>query len=188
MWHVGGDPKVSEGIRNLYAELDRNSDRAVGVLAGSIVETHLTEFLKRNTKHYGTMWNNRTHSSGPLGTFAVKIDVLYMFGLISKEAHFDLVRMKDIRNTFAHDLEINNFTTQPIKDWCENLRLVDRHVADSDALSSMTTTHLAGKSTFTIGGKGAVAELCDLRLRYVWSAKVFSMAFGHYLDWPLPPI
>jgi mannitol repressor len=182
MWHVGGDQKVSEGIQNLYAEIARNSDRAVGILAGSIVETHLTTFLKGVTRHYGKMWANRTHSSGPLGSFAVKIDLMYMFRIISKEAHGDLVRIKDIRNKFAHDLETKDFFDTSITDKIKSLKMVNRYVVASDALAESSRTYLiGGPNTFRIGGKTALEEIKQPRLRYVWSAKVFSMAFG--MEW-----
>ena len=95
MWHIGGDPKVAKGIETLNAELRRGSDRAIGIIAGSIVETYVTQYLERATQHYGKMWEELTRPSGPLGSFGVKIDVAYMSRLISKEAHRDLVQMKD---------------------------------------------------------------------------------------------
>ncbi len=177
VWYIG-DPKISKAIKNLDAELERNSDRAVGILAGSIVETYLTSFLKGATRHRGSMWQDRTHPSGPLGSFAVKIDLLYMFGLISDEAHADLVIVKDIRNKFAHDLETEDFSTRSICDKCDALRLVESYVIGGGSLSEREILNLAGVRTFRIGGKGALEELKTPRLRYVWTARVFSMAFG----------
>src|ERR1700756_2472491 len=72
--YVGGNPKISKGIQNLDEELERNSDRAVGILAGSIVETRLTTFLKDTTQHYGKMWESRTHSEA-LATLLVPQEI-----------------------------------------------------------------------------------------------------------------
>jgi hypothetical protein len=178
VWYVGGNEKISKGIRNLDTELRQGSDRAVAIIAGSLVETALTGYLQRSVQVHGDMWKNRTHSSGPLGSFSMKIDVLYMFRFLTLESHGDLVLMKDIRNKFAHDLEITDFETPLIRDKCMHLKLVDKYVIDSDAIVASTVTHVAGESTFGVGGKGALEEIKKPRERYIWSARVFAMGLG----------
>jgi hypothetical protein len=134
--------------------------------------------MRRNIQTYGDMWKERTHSSAPLESFAIKIDILYMFKLLTREAHADLVRIKNIRNDFAHDLEVNDFETPSIRDRCMSLRLVDKYVIDSDAISEHTVTHVAGESSFRVGGKGVLEQIKKPRERYTWSARIFAMGLG----------
>ena len=44
--------------------------------------------------------------------FSNKIDLAFLLGLLTKEAHRDLKTMKDIRNKFAHNLEVKDFQSQ----------------------------------------------------------------------------
>jgi DNA-binding MltR family transcriptional regulator len=54
------------------------------------------------------------HSSAPLGSFAAKIRLAHLLGLISKDFYSDLEMMKEIRNRFAHDLSAVSFDQQSI--------------------------------------------------------------------------
>ncbi len=189
MWYVGGNEDVSTGLSNLYAEIEKGADRSIAILAGSIVETHATTFLKNSLQVDEKMWERRAHSSAPLGSFAMKIDLLYMIRLITKEAHSDLIAMKNIRNEFAHNLDVADFATPRIRDKAMALKLVERHVVHSDALAYSSVTHMNGqKSTFAIGSNTALEEIKEPRHRYLWSAKVFSRAFGYSSTWPAPVI
>ncbi len=135
----------------------------------------------------------------------MKIDIAFMFHLISKAAHDDLVIMKDIRNRFAHDLEVADFNDQSIAAKCANLKLVELHVVDRTTeplpqdmeailrLANEQSAEMRKRGVrFQYGGIGAVKELSEPRLRYIWSAKVFTGAFGANWDdtsmrYPLPP-
>jgi DNA-binding MltR family transcriptional regulator len=98
---------------NVLAEINRGaSDRALGIIAASLVEIHLTKLIKQafipevKTGSKETVQELMFHSSGPLGAFSTKIRLAYMMGLISKEFFKDLEIMKEIRNRFAHHTEI----------------------------------------------------------------------------------
>jgi hypothetical protein len=95
VWYVGGGLKEHAGIQALEVELARASDRAAAILAGSLVESRLTAFLKCHVQDDGRIWKDRTHSSAPLGSFAIKIDLAFLFHLITREAHSDLIVMKE---------------------------------------------------------------------------------------------
>jgi len=194
MWFVSGDESVRTGIQALEAELARASDRAAAVLAGSLVETRLTTFLRHRVNYDKKIWDKLTHSSAPLGTFSVKIDIAFLFGFISRLAHDDLVIVKEIRNRFAHDLELRDFGSQSIRDKCFNLRLVETYVVDHEAVTAIiamdgTPDSIVNdeKDTFRFGGKSARTELSDPRARYIWTAKIFNLAFGLLLP-PQAPL
>jgi hypothetical protein len=42
----------------------------------------------------------------------------------------DLNYLKKIRNKFAHDIEIDSFSSAPVNDWAMNLKLVDFYNVD----------------------------------------------------------
>jgi hypothetical protein len=54
-----------------------------------------------------------------------------MIGMFTDEAYQDLVTLKDIRNAFAHRLDVKDFQTPTIRDWCQNdLKLIETHVGN----------------------------------------------------------
>jgi hypothetical protein len=190
VWYIGSKEE-GEAIKLLDIELQRASDRAVAILAGSIVEARLTAFLKSQVQDDGKTWEARTHSSAPLGSFAVKIDIAFLFRLITKAAHVDLTNIKDIRNRFAHDLDLAGFNNQGIAAKCGNLKLVETYVIDSPTKEGMPwfTFPPLDDRRFLIGGINANEELTEPRGRFIWAARVFSVAFGmNPLQMPLPRI
>lgn len=190
MWWVAADKNISDGLKNLYIEIERGSDRSVAILAGTIVETHVTALLRHSVQADDKLWESRTHPSAALGSFSIQIDLLYMMRRITEEAHRDLVLLKDIRNRFAHDLDVTDFTTERVKNKCMAMTLVDRYVVHSDAIHYQVQTHLNGQpSVFALGSNTALEELKHPKHRYLWACKVFSMALGFYgTIWPPPVI
>jgi DNA-binding MltR family transcriptional regulator len=178
VWYVTPIPKLQEGIKNLDAELKRGSDRSVAILAGSIVESYLKWFLERNTVQYGDMWKRLSHHSGPIGSFSVKADVAYMFHLISRDAHGDLIRIKDIRNMAAHNLADFDFSEQSVRDKCMALKTVDRYVKKTRSRGSLEYSDTGGGPKFWVGSRNVLSEIQSPRTRYIWAARVFTVALG----------
>ncbi len=104
--------------------------------------------------------------------------------------------MKNVRNGFAHDLTIQDFNTQSIKDQCKNLKLLETYVEDSTALTSLRTLEdgtldavVNSDRSFRIGGHKALFEIHDPRKRYIWTTKIFNLALGLVPQLPpIPPI
>jgi DNA-binding MltR family transcriptional regulator len=124
-------PAETAAIEELYYH---GSDRAVGIVIASIVEVHLTTLIKGSLIKDSVSINGEAvdslmfRSSGPLGSFSAKIRLAYLLGLISEECFRDLENMKNIRNQFAHHLEIGSFDVPTIADKCKNFKLVERYV------------------------------------------------------------
>lgn len=178
VWYITDIPKVREGVEQLDVELKRGSDRSVAILAGSIVESYLTLFLERNTIHHGRMWSELTRPSGALGSFSVKCDLAYMFGFISKDAHDDLKKMKDVRNIAAHRLETFEFSAASIQAKCMALKTVDHHVKKVRNRGSLSYSDIGDGPKFWVGSWKVLSEIKEPRTRYVWAARVFTVAFG----------
>jgi Mannitol repressor len=176
-----GDKKIG---RNPFEQVEFDSDRAAGLVAGAIVERRLEEAL-RSRFHVDDKDISKElfHPSGPLGSFKVKIDLAYSMGIVSKVAHKDLINLKNIRNRFAHYLELDSFDAPDIKVRCTNFALIDRHVGpvpSRDELLSRTASGLAapqGPHPY-LGLPDYQVKLADPRFRYVMTAQLFSFVLG----------
>jgi Mannitol repressor len=58
---------------------------------------------------------------GPLGSFASRIKLAYLLGIITVSLYSDLEIMRKIRNSFAHGRQTVRFSDQSIKDRCRSL-------------------------------------------------------------------
>ena len=87
---------LDQNTINALNELEKGPDRTVGVVAGAIVESYLTEILKReltpdDSDYTKEIQNYTFQPDGPLGNFGAKIWVAYLLGYFSKKAHVDLL-------------------------------------------------------------------------------------------------
>ena len=150
------------------------SDRAVGIIAASLVEIHLTKLLQHGciqeagTKD--TVLKNMFRSSGPMGPFGNKTRMAYLLGMISEECFKNLETMRDIRNRFAHHTEIGSFEHEEVSSRCFNFTLVDKYVSDENA-----GRHGDPSALFLYEKPGSEQLLKNPKSRYVLSAHIFSM-------------
>ncbi len=63
---------------------------------------------------------------GPLGPFAVKIRIAYMFGIIDDDIYKDFIAISKIRNKFAHDLTVTTFDDESIATLVKNMSMYKR--------------------------------------------------------------
>lgn len=124
VWHYRTDSE-----KDLITEIPKDSDRAAAIIAASLFEARLQEAIKFRMQRDPKIEERLFQPSGPLGAFSTKIDLAYMIGLISKAAHADAIHIKDIRNPFAHKLDVKNFKTNKIADKAKNLQLINSLIA-----------------------------------------------------------
>lgn len=127
IWHVANDHEKA-----ILETLDTDSDRAVAIVAASMVEARLDTVLNMGMQGDKIVRERMFQPSGPLGSFSSKIDLCFMVHVISKHAHQSLVKIKDVRNKFAHDLTIKDFNSPAIRDRIRHLSIVDTHIAQGD--------------------------------------------------------
>ena len=82
--------------------------------------------LHRNKK----LTDNLFRPSGALGSFATKIELGYLVGIYGEKGLRELSIIKDIRNAFAHRLDIDGFETATIRDRVMNLSFGERYTLD----------------------------------------------------------
>jgi transposase-like protein len=122
--------------------------------------------------------------------FATKIDMAFANGLISRNAFLDLVRLKDIRNDFAHHLNIKNFNSQSIRDSAANFILINDYVAETelDSEGKMIFANLAFDAKPAIHALHANQRKKNPRERYVMTAQLLTIRFApcDLINYPLP--
>jgi DNA-binding MltR family transcriptional regulator len=182
-WHV-----TSPEDMKVLTEINQGaSDRALGIIAASLVEIHLTKLIKKafiseaKVRGKETVQETMFHSSGPLGAFSSKIRMAYLMGLISNEFYKDLQILREIRNRFAHNTEIGSFDVPEISDRCFNFTLVDKYISDTEAGLNGHPSAL-----FLYETRGAAALLKIAKQRYRLSAHVFSIGIQHATVKPKP--
>lgn len=107
----------------LTKEFEESSDRSVAIVSAAfldeVLKRLLINFFLDNDDHDKRIFTG----NGFLSTFSAKINLSYRLGLISKHEYELINKIRDIRNTFAHQLSDISFKTQSITDKCKNLRL-----------------------------------------------------------------
>jgi DNA-binding MltR family transcriptional regulator len=165
----------------VLSEINRGaSDRALGIIAASLVEIHLTKLIEQafiaetRSGSRGTVRERMFQSSGPLGTFSTKIRLAYLMGMIGEELFKNLDIMKEIRNRFAHRTEIGSFDHPEISSRCFNFTLVDKYVIDP-----ANNLHGDPSAHFALENPGAANNLKIPKERYSLTAQVFSIGIQH---------
>jgi DNA-binding MltR family transcriptional regulator len=179
VWWIGGNEEIHKAIQRLEQE----SDRSVAIIAATILEQHITEAIKRRWHDHPTTINRIMQIDGPLGNFGPKIDLVFLIGLVSPEAHQDLVYIKKVRNRFAHYLDVETFDTPLIKGWCFSLQHFSNFVLTDEEMQG------APKAKKVFGSAGMNERLKTAKGRYLTAIQLYSMIFGP--EWPgvyMPPI
>jgi hypothetical protein len=182
---------LDDAERSVVSSLEHDSDRAVAIIIGSLIENRLHRAILARISRDAAIEARLFQISGPLGTFSAKIDFARIIGLVSSEAHADLVLFKDIRNLFAHNLGIRDFRSQKITDKSKNLRLIDSYVGDIKASDG-------GRGIIALES-GAIPKIFVRQFeqrktrgrdRYLMTAQLLTVCLAHadLRSWPLPLI
>jgi hypothetical protein len=149
-------------------EMEAASDRAAAIVIASLVESRLTTALQSSMVDIPSIRADFFRSNGPLGSFAAKIDLALLTGLLTEEAQKDLHNMRRIRNVFAHELAPINFDTNAqVAQLCQNFILLEKMIC------SMETEDAPQGFTFTM--KVSDYELLKSlpRGRYMLTGRLF---------------
>lgn len=123
--------KQHKNMHAVMRDLHTTSDRAAAVIGGSLVDVGLTEALEVMLHRNPKLTKKTFGTSGALGTFSAKIDLGFLTGLYGEACMRELNTVRDIRNDFAHDLTIIDFTDQSVADRIKNLTFGERYVKDT---------------------------------------------------------
>jgi hypothetical protein len=121
---------VTKNLLQQVKEEMKGSHRATAVVGGAFVEEHLTHVLKSRMVRDAKIIEEMFAPCRAFGDFGAKVDLGYLIGLYSKKAHKELNTIRRIRNDFAHQLELNSFDRDDIRDRCQNLILSESKVVN----------------------------------------------------------
>ena len=189
----GGWVFLDADEKSILDVLDHDSDRAIAVIVGSMIENRLKRAMLAKMRRDKKIETRLFQASGPLGSFSAKIDLAALIGLISLEAYNDFMVLKDIRNLFAHNLSIRDFRSQQIKDKAANFKLIDEFVAETvpedGEDGQVRFVNFGRNSKPAIFTKNAEIRKKHAKERYLMTAQLITVRFAPCdlpkYPWPL---
>jgi DNA-binding MltR family transcriptional regulator len=104
--------------------IEKESDRAAAVFAGSFLDEMLSHILAFYFVQDKKTSRELLRGDGPLSSFSARIKVAYAIGLISESVRSDFEIIRKIRNHFAHHPRATSFSESPVREHCANLAFV----------------------------------------------------------------
>ena len=99
----------------LIKELNAESDRGAVILACSLfdiaLKAKIKSFLVPNTNSNDEIFDD---ANSPLTTFSAKINMAHRLAIISNNLKTDLHTLREIRNSFAHNIDECNFEDKEV--------------------------------------------------------------------------
>jgi DNA-binding MltR family transcriptional regulator len=123
--------KQLELITQALHKLDSESDRSAAIVAATILDTALTEALKVYLHQNTKITKEFFAITGPGGDLGPKVDLAFLVGLVNKDTWRDLVTIRDIRNKFAHRLDVSDFKSEAIATLSRNLKIAELRTFDA---------------------------------------------------------
>lgn len=163
-WYVEGEEEIAA-----VHELEGASDRSSAIVAAAFIETRLEHIIRVRLADEPSIVEGLLRVSGPLGSFSTKVDLALLIGVISKEAHKDLVVFKNIRYEFAHKLGSQSFEMQKIKNLCDNFKLIETMI---NPIGDETWRN---NNSFIIQMQGYPECLESPRGRFLTAARLFNL-------------
>lgn len=117
------------------------SERGVALAVCARLDVKIEEFLRE------TMVNDPKHvdsvfkPDAPLGSFGTRSRLCFLLGYITEVTYKDLKTIGDIRNEFAHKMEINSFNINSIKNKCLTLQIHTSPEKFFDAMGTGEAEH-----------------------------------------------
>jgi DNA-binding MltR family transcriptional regulator len=173
----------TEGESAAIRELDTISDRAAAIVGAVLLENKIENALKYHLMEHKVNSNKSILSdafriSGPLGPFSAKIDLAFMIGMYSADAWSDINFIREIRNKFAHDLNILNFDADKIQSLCNNIKYFTKFVFTYGTKDSDTPQGL----NYKLYEENLTEKLGNPRQRYLLAVRFYCAALN-----PGPP-
>lgn len=108
---------------SLVKEIESQTDRGAAIIGAAWIEEELSAAIESFVEKDKSAWNRLFGKSGPLSSFAAKIDLARLLGMVSNVVASDLHIIRTVRNEFAHSIldknqSILSFNTPHIKDKC----------------------------------------------------------------------
>jgi DNA-binding MltR family transcriptional regulator len=113
---------LSQQTKELYNDLDKESDRGAALLGAAFLDESLEAMLRMFFVDDSSLADELLGTDRPLGSFSARIRTAYAIGLLGREMYADLETVRSIRNDFAHDHRGLSFDNQSLADRARNLK------------------------------------------------------------------
>lgn len=119
---------IQELSKPFWDALEKESDRAIAVIATCILDTQLEELIRASYIKDARV-KLLFKSDHILQTYFAKINIAYFSGLIPEPLYNDLKIIAEIRNSFAHQITGNmNFSATNIANKIDKFNLTSKEV------------------------------------------------------------
>ncbi|WP_461787765.1 MltR family transcriptional regulator [Pedobacter sp.] len=113
----------------LVKELNAESDRGSVILACSLFDIALKAKIKSFLVHIENVNDDIfDDANSPLSTFSAKINMAYRLGIVSNHLKSDLHTLRDIRNSFAHNIDECSFDDTEVINSIEKLKTSSKFI------------------------------------------------------------
>ena len=117
-----------EASPELQSELVDSTPRAAAIVGAAALEIQLERLLRKfliDDKKEVDKLIDSDNPSAPLGNLSSKIRTCYCLGLIPRNEHDDLIKIKDIRNIFAHHINDCTFDESFVQKTVANFTIIN---------------------------------------------------------------
>ncbi len=139
----------------LQSEFNRETPRAVAIVGYAYLDDFLKELLKATLIENKRLFKDFTKRLNS----EQRINMCYLLGLIDERIKDDLKQIKNIRNEFAHDKELNSFDKKNIGAECEKLDYLKRVKPDFYTLDTPRNIYI-GAISYYFGFLKSAIKLC----------------------------
>jgi DNA-binding MltR family transcriptional regulator len=118
------------------------NERAGAIVAVAFLEDVLSDAISTRFRPLTEGARKLVFETGgaPLSSLSAKIHIAYALGLISSAAREDLLKLKAVRNLFAHEREVRSFLHKKVQEHCAVLNYEPEQPGDGSALYRFQST------------------------------------------------
>lgn len=152
----GGPEKYARHklFQSALAGARQEADRSIAIVQGAVTEEGLRMALESYFPGGTTQPDvvNRLFDpmkNGPLSNFGAKVDVAFALGILGNSARGTLKRVAEIRNLFAHRLDIGSFDHDDIRRLTDKLTYLDAAL-DYREDGMVHLSHRSGKNEVVV--------------------------------------
>jgi len=106
--------ELDRQVQEFFSIVNDADDLACVLLSVNYLDEILRTILKTRLKESKVTENILNPSSGFLGTFSARMDMVYCLGMLDKKIYNDLRIIAQIRNIFAHSFDAVSFDSPDV--------------------------------------------------------------------------
>lgn len=136
-------------IQAALPPLSKETDRSVAITWAAIVEDELAAAIRRHLSTddaFRGLLSRTMEPQGVLGNFGSKITFGALLSIFGPDVWREMKAIRDIRNLFAHRLDIDNFDHKEVSKHCAKLRIIEKFIVFEDRKPGITRPTNSGIS------------------------------------------